>query len=163
MELSDSLYKLFNRQYLTEIGNFGMYQNLANIAGNLAYKGFEKFFKDYALDEITHAQVIANFIIGRKRTPVVGTLQDPGIVYSENPLDWFKQALIKAKGYTAIIKETYEQCEKEKDYAASKFLNWYLIEQDRVEAILTDFINELERSGSTAYLLIINERLLGGK
>lgn len=37
--LSDGLFKLFNRQYCTEVGNFGVFQNHANQAGNLAWDG----------------------------------------------------------------------------------------------------------------------------
>lgn len=160
MDLSDRLYQGFQKQYATEAGNYLVFQNIANIAGNLSWQGFEKFFQEYALDEITHAQKIADFIIGRNRTPFVDTLPNPGIKVSNDPIDWFKQSLAKSQNYTAIIKELYRQCEAEKDESAQVFLHWYLAEQDRVERVFTDFINELERIGSNAGILIINERLL---
>lgn len=160
MNLSDRLTSGFNHQYNVEIGNFGVYQNIANQAGNLTWSGFEKFFQEYALDEITHAQKIANFMIGRNRTPFVDTLPNPGVKVSSDPIDWFKTSLAKAQNYTAIIKELYRQCEAEKDEGACVFLHWYLSEQDRVERVFTDFINELERIGSNAGILIINERLM---
>ena len=159
MNLSDNLFKGFQKQYQFEIGNYSMYQNLANVAGNLSWSGFEKFFQGYALDEITHAQKIADFIIARNRTPFVDTLPNPQVGNSDAPIDWFQVALTKAQAYTAVIKDLYRQCETEKDESAQVFLHWYLQEQDRVERILTDFINELKRAGSTAAILIIDARL----
>lgn len=160
MNLSDNLFKGFQKQYGVEVGNYSVYQNLANVAGNLSWSGFEKFFQEYALDEITHAQKIADFIIARNRTPYVDTLPNPQVGNSEVPLDWFQVALTKAQAYTAIIKELYRQCEAEKDESAQVFPMWYLSEQSRVEAFLWNIIQKLKRAGSNASIQLIEKYLV---
>jgi ferritin len=158
MKISDNLFQCFNRQYNTEAGNFSMYQNLANLAGNLAWRGFETFFKEYALDEITHAQKIADFLIERNRTPFVDTLPNPQVGNKETPIDWVNMAYAKAQNYTAVIQGVYEQCEKEHDREAEVFLHWYLTEQRRVEQVFFDLSQELSRCGSNAAVLLIDQR-----
>jgi ferritin len=158
MDLSETLSKQFNRQYNTEIGNYGMYQSLANIAGNASWQGFEDFFKEYALDEITHAQKIADFMVSRNRTPYVDTLPNPNVGTPATPVEWMQVAYEKAQVYTALIKEIYKQCQVEKDDGAAIFLMWYITEQDRVERTFFDLITELKRAGSTAAVLLIDAR-----
>ena len=149
---------MINRQYNFEIGNFGGYQNISNIAANQAWDGFASFFQEYALDEITHAQKIADFIVSRNRTPYVDALPRPNIGNPQTPVDWVNVAYGKAQDYTALIKQVYEQCLKENDYEASIFEQWYLVEQRRVEQVWYDLGQELGRAGSNAGLLLIDAR-----
>jgi ferritin len=160
MDISTSLFTLFNKQYNTEVSNYSGYQNLANIADALAWDGFAKFFKEYALDEITHAQKIADFIVARNKTPFVDAIPNPGVGNISTPADWIATAYKKAQNYTAIIKSVYEQCIKENDYDGQEFLRWYISEQRRVENILFDIQQQIGRAGSNAALLIIDQSLL---
>ncbi len=158
MKISNDLFVAFNRQYQNEISNYGMYINLSHIAGNLAWEGFQKFFQEYALDEITHAQKIADFIISRNRTPFVDTLPNPEVGNPQTPIEWVQIIYTKAQAYTALIKEVYAQCLKEGDAGAEIFLQWYITEQDRVERLFFDLIAEISRAGSNAALLLIDAR-----
>jgi ferritin len=159
MEISDSLFVSFNKQYGMEIGNFSVYQNLANIADSLKWDGFSAFFKEYALDEITHAQKIADFIVARGKTPFVDTIPNPGIGNILTPAEWVATAYKKAQGYTALIKSVYEQCIKENDYDGQEFLRWYIAEQRRVEQVFFDIQQQISRTGSNAALLLIDASL----
>lgn len=158
MKISETLFQGFQKQYQTEIGNYSLYQNLANIADNLAWDGFATFFKEYALDEITHAQKIADFLISRNRTPFVDMLPKPQIGNPATPLEWVSTIYDKAQVYTAVIKQIYELCVKENDQEAAVFLQWYLTEQRRVEQLFFDLKQELERAGSNAAVLLIDAR-----
>jgi ferritin len=160
MRISDQLYSMFERQYCTEAGNFLVFQNIANLAGNSSWKGLENLFKEYALDEITHAQKIADFITDRNRVAVVDTLPNPNIGQSDSPIDWVHMAYSKAQGYTALINQIYEECLKEGDHEAAVFLNWYLGEQRCVESFFYDLGLEIARAGSDAALLAIDARYL---
>jgi ferritin len=149
---------MFNQQYNKEASNFSMYQNLANLAGTNSWRGFETFFKEYALDEITHAQKIADFIIDRNGTPYIDASPNPGVGQSDSPFDWAQTAYTKAQGYTALIKQVYEACLKEGDHEGEEFLRWYILEQVRVESVLFDLKTELARAGSVAGILEIDRR-----
>lgn len=148
MNISDGLYLAFNTQYEKEIGNSNAYHVLANVAANEAWDGFEHFFRKSAVEELEHAQRLADFLIDRNRTPYIGSLASADMSQSGTPFQLAQRAYVLEQRNTVLILELYKQCEIERDIDACIFLHWFVTEQRKSERELFDLLQRLTLAGN---------------
>jgi ferritin len=157
MEISDTLFQAFNTQYSRELTNSDAYYQLANVAGDLAWDGCEKFLLKSSGEEREHAGKIRDFLLDRNREPVILAKPEQS-VNAKDPLGWITIAYGLEQANTKLILTLNDMCDNENDEDAENFLIWFIEEQRKSERELYDWIQRLTRAGDNiAALLMLDE------
>jgi ferritin len=161
MDLSPQMTDALQEQLNVERLNSAYYRAMSLALENVNWTGTAKFFQAQALDEQTHSDKIASYLIDKNIQPIYEPLDAPVIPVPEL-LPMFQAALVREKLTTGKINALYWQADNDQDAGSLIFLEWFVTEQVSSEREYNDILKEVSRAqGNTAALLIL-DREYGG-
>ena len=153
-----SVQAALNDQLSSELQAHYTYLGMSAHFEATPYLGFARWMRLQSQEEYGHAIKIFDYLVDRNAPVRLATLESPKVVYSELPIDVFRQALANEQTVTQQIHDLYELAQNEKDFATLQFLTWFLQEQVEEENTVLALIERLELAGdNTAGLLRLDD------
>lgn len=132
--MDSNVSQALNDQINFEFYSAFIYLQLALDMEKHNYKGYAKWLKKHAKEEVHHAKDFMKFMIKRDESP---TLQDVAMETfdAKDPLEVAKIVLDHEKKVTDRIYKLHDTAKEAKDYATEIFMHTYIEEQIEEEEI----------------------------
>ncbi len=154
-ELLDALNTQMNREFHAAY----LYLAMAAYFESENLKGFAKWMRAQANEELEHAMKFFDFINERNETVVLKPIEAPKQEWN-SPLEAFKDAYEHERKVSNYIHQIYELAQQKKDYPTQVFLHWFITEQVEEEDQTLQIVELLEKAGDNfAAILELDERL----
>lgn len=140
--LSKHLNKELNNQIMYEFFSAHLYLAMAAKFEYLHFAGASNYMKVQAEEEKSHAMKIFDFIVEKGGDIEILGLETP-VVKGNGILEIFKETLKHEQFVTKRINLLMDIAQKEKDYSAINFLNWFIDEQVEEESNADAIIKKL--------------------
>lgn len=150
----------FNEQVRFEYYSAYIYLGMSEWLQKHGYIGASQWMITQVREEIAHGQGLAQFVQLHDGDVEYGTIEGVTTEY-DSILDVFEKALAHEQEVTERINKLAEVCEKEKDYAARIFLDWYIMEQVEEEDNQRNNIAAVKLCGDDRSALINLDKELG--
>ncbi|RRD80061.1 ferritin [Alloprevotella sp. OH1205_COT-284] len=147
--ISQTLQDALNGQIVAEIYSANLYLSMAFYMEKEGFDGFSHWMKKQSSEEMDHAYAIANYIIKRGGTAVVGNI-DAVKQNWESPLNAFKDAYEHECKVSKMIDDLLDKAIAEGDKASQDFLWQFVREQVEEEATASSIVDRIERMGDNA-------------
>lgn len=147
--ISQTLQDALNGQIVAEIYSANLYLSMAFYMEKEGFDGFSHWMKKQSSEEMDHAYAIANYIIKRGGTAVVGNI-DAVRQNWESPLNAFKDAYEHECKVSKMIDDLLDKAIAEGDKASQDFLWQFVREQVEEEATASSIVDRIERMGDNA-------------
>jgi ferritin len=153
MSISAKTLEALNRQVGMEFAASLKYDSIASYFAAESLPRLAAFYYQQSTEERMHAHRIIKFILdvgGRVRIPAIG----------ETPWNFktaevaVKTALDSELNVTKSINSLVELAQKEKDYATSNMLLWFVTEQVEEVAQAEQMLRIMQRAGEEGLLLV---------
>ena len=160
--LSKAMNKSLNEQVTWEMYSGYLYLGMSAYFQETGLPGFATWMRAQAQEELSHAMLFYNFILGRGGNMKLAAIDAPPARY-KNSLDVFTKTLEHERSVTARINKLVGQARKEEDYATDIFLQWFVTEQVEEEENVTDVLNKLKLVKADGQGLLMLDRELGAR
>jgi len=150
----------FNEQINHELYSAYLYLSMAAYFHSLGFEGFANWMRVQKREEDSHAMKFIDHLRDRDARIELEAIDKPKLKWA-SPLDAFKGALEHEKFITSKINGLCKLAEKESDYAAKVFLDWFVKEQVEEEASASAIVQKLERIKDSGAGLIMLDKELG--
>jgi len=158
--LSKKLEKAINDQINAEIFSSYLYYSMAAYFDSTGLKGFARWMRIQALEEMTHAHKFIAFAGDRGARVKLQAIDEP-------QTEW-KSALATATAVydhevkvSALINELMDLAIAEKDHASVHFLQWFVGEQVEEEASADEIVQRLKLIEKTKGGLFMLDQEMG--
>jgi ferritin len=151
-----------NDQVNLEFQSAYAYLALAAICEQMNFRGSAKWMRLQAEEEKGHAMRLFEFLVQRNVPVVLKAIGAPN-VKAKSLLDVFKVALQHEEKVSASINKLYEQAFKQKAFATTVELNWFLTEQVEEEKTVRDIVAVLELVKNDPPTLLDIDKELGAR
>ena len=160
--LSKKMQDAMNDQIQIELGSAYIYLSMAAYFDSVNLMGFSHWFKMQAQEEMFHAMKFYNHIAERGGTVELLAIKKPQKKW-ESPLKAFQDALKHEEYITGCINSLVEVAQKEKDFAASNLLIWFIDEQVEEEASVGEIVEKLKMMKGQSHMLYMLDKELGAR
>ncbi len=150
----------FNEQINHELYSSYLYLSMAAYFHSVNLDGFAQWMRAQAKEEDLHAMKLFDHLRDRGARIELDVIKKPGLKWA-SPLAAFKAAYEHEQFITSRINGLCRLAEKENDYAARGFLDWFVKEQVEEEATASGIVNMLERIKDSGSGLVMLDRQLG--
>ncbi len=140
--LSKILEEELNKQINEELFSAYLYFAMSAHFESENWKGFAKWLKIQALEELTHADKFYNYLIERGNKVELLSIDKPQKEWG-NALNAFEDGLKHEQHITQRINHIMDVAIKEKDYATQSLLKWFIDEQVEEEANFSEIVAKL--------------------
>lgn len=141
--LSKNIEKAFSDQINNEFFSAYLYLSMANYFESIDLKGFAHWMKIQSKEELSHGMKIFDYVMDRNGSVALLSIKNPKYRWT-SATDAFQNAYEHEKEVTKSIHILYALTQKEKDLAASVFLNWFIEEQAEEEAASLVIVKKLK-------------------
>lgn len=124
------------------------------------WKGLAGWMKLQADEEFTHARKFYDYLITRGGAVSLDKIDAPPAAF-KSVTDVFEKGLTHEQLVTKRIHALYELSEKEKDYATSSMLKWFIDEQVEEEANFEWVVESCHKIGEQARGIFALDHQLG--
>lgn len=138
-----------NGQIVAEIWSANLYLSMSFFFEGEGFTGFANWMKKQSQEEMSHAYMIADFVIKRGGKAVLGQI-DAVPQSWESPLAAFENVYAHECKVSALINNLLELAKAEHDFASEDFLWQFVREQVEEEATASGIVDRLKRMGATA-------------
>lgn len=152
----------FNEQINHELYSAYLYLSMAAYFHSVGLDGFASWMRVQAKEEELHAMKFFDHLRDRGVRVELDAIKKPVSKWN-SPLAAFKAAYEHEQFITSRINGLYLLAEKENDYAAKVFLDWFVKEQVEEEATASSIVGLLERIKDSGNGLIMLDRQLGSR
>ncbi len=160
--MSPEIQQAFNEQLREELTSAYIYLSMAAYLEHEGYEGMASWMKHQAHEEKEHAMRFYTFLHECGAKVRLKAIPEPPVDWN-SPQEVFAQALEHERYITQCIHNLVELAEKEKDYAAREFLQWFVREQVEEESTLGTIVQKMQRLGDTSAGLYLLDRELGSR
>ncbi|MEO0271016.1 MAG: ferritin [candidate division WOR-3 bacterium] len=153
--MDKNILKALNDQMIREFFSSYLYLSMAAWFEKENLKGFSKWMKVQAWEELGHAMKFFEFITERGEKPELEKLEKPKVNWN-SPLEVFEDAYEHEKFITKNIHELYKSAEELNDYPTKIFLHWFIeeqVEEENQTLTILDTLKKIEKSTSALYHL----------
>jgi ferritin len=158
--LSKKMEKALNVQVAAEMFSSNLYLAMALDFEAKNMKGFGKWLRVQAREEMGHATKLIDFIIERGGRAVVPALDAPPVAWKSAQAA-FDQVLAHEIKVTGMINGLVDAAAAEKDHASGIFLQWFVTEQVEEEAQSVEIVETLKMIGDSKGSLYMLDHRLG--
>ncbi len=158
--ISKKIHAAFNEQINHEIYSGYLYLSMAAYFHSLGFDGFANWMRVQRMEEESHAMKFFDHLRDRDARIELDAIDTPKAKWT-SPLDAFKAAYEHEKFITSKINGLYKLAEKESDYPAKGFLDWFVKEQVEEEASTSKIVQMLGRIKDSGSGLVMLDRQLG--
>lgn len=147
--ISQRMQDALNGQIVAEIWSANLYLSMSFFFEGEGFTGFANWMKKQSQEEMSHAYMIADFVIKRGGKAVLGQI-DAVPQSWESPLAAFENVYAHECKVSALINNLLELAKAEHDFASEDFLWQFVREQVEEEATASGIVDRLKRMGATA-------------
>jgi ferritin len=158
--ISKKIHAGFNKQINHEFYSAYLYLSMGAYFESLNLSGFANWMRVQAKEEMAHAMKFFDHLRDRGARVELEAIEKPKVKWI-SPLDAFKAAYEHEQFITGKINSLYGLAEKETDYAAKVFLDWFVKEQVEEEASASNVVQLLERIKDSGSGLVMLDKQLG--
>lgn len=158
--LSEKMLNGLNIQIRDEFYSDYFYLSMSAWCDSNDLPGMASFMKLKAGEEHVHGMKIYNYIHDRDDKVTLLAIGKPPSEF-KSFLDIFENQLKHEKKVTASIHKLYSLALKEKDYATSVMLQWFIGEQVEEEKEALDVIQQCKKIGDNKSALFLLDEKLG--
>jgi ferritin len=162
MALNKNIEKAFNEQLTREFYSSYLYWSMAAYFNSINLNGMAQWMNMQSGEEKMHAQKFYDFILSRGGVVELGAIDKPPVKW-DSPLAAFEDALKHEQFITKNIHDLVELSMKEKDHAASSFLQWFVDEQVEEEDTTGEVVEKLKMIDNAPGALFMYDSVLGGR
>lgn len=149
-----------NKQINEELFSAYLYFSMSAHFEAENWKGFARWLKIQALEELTHAEKFYNFVLERGGRVELLALEKPQKEW-KNALQAFEDGLKHEQHITNRINHLMDLAIKEKDYATQSMLKWFVDEQVEEEANFSEIVAKLKMIEDSPRALFYLDHELG--
>ncbi len=160
--LKERIEKALNDQVNAEIFSAYLYLSMSSCFSEMNFSGFAQWMKVQAMEEMSHAMKIYDFIIERGGRVVLAQIDAPETTW-ESPLAAFEAAYKHEQYVTSRINDLVDMAMEERDHATNIFLQWFVSEQVEEEASADEIVQKLKLVGSQGNAIFMLDRELGSR
>ncbi len=143
MTISKKLEKAINEQITAEMWSANLYMAMSFFCEKEGFSGFGNWLKKQSNEEISHAYMMADFLIKRGGTAKMGKIDEvPGTW--KKPIDMFKKVYEHECTVSEMINTLLDLSIEENDKAAQDFFWQFVREQVEEEATASDIVSKIE-------------------
>ncbi len=143
--ISAAMNKKLNAQITNELSASHVYLAMACALDEQGYRVVAQRFHSQSGEERGHAMKLIKYVTDVGGQVKLGPIADPKGDFS-SPLAVFQAALAAEQQVTKDVAALVAHAEKENDYAARGFLQWYVDEQVEEVASMSDLVRVAERA-----------------
>jgi ferritin len=158
--LSKKVEEAMNQQLAVELHSAYEYLSMSAYCESVSLGGFASWLRAQWQEELDHAMRFYTFITDRSGRVSLRAVPQPHDKYG-SVLEVFESALKQEQSVTASIHNLYELCEREKDYAAQAWLDWFATEQVEEEKTVGTIVDHLKRIGERGDALYLLDKEMG--
>jgi ferritin len=162
MAMKESVRKAFNEQLVREMYSAYLYLGLSAAFEARELTGFAAWLRKQAHEETAHGMKFYTHLVDRNAAVELGPIDKPGHEDDE-PASAFAAALAHEQKITGHIHALYELAQREKDWAAVEFLQWFLKEQVEEEQQVRQIGTKVKMAASHPGALLALDHELGEK
>lgn len=155
---SEAIQEALNKQLNAELFTTNNYLEMSAKFRFMGLHGFAHWARVQASVERKHAMKFYDFICDRGGVVTMGQIAEPDSQW-DTPLEAFEIAYLHEMKATAQIYRLVDMATERRDHATSTFLQWFVEEQVREEAMTNEIVQKLKLVGDSgnALFLIDNE------
>jgi len=158
--LSKKLEAALNEQIKHEKYSAYMYLAMSAQCEEANMKGFARWLRVQAQEELSHALRIFDYINERGGRVRLQAIDEPPMEYG-TPLQMFEKVYEHEQKVTGFINALYDLARSENDYPTQIHLNWFIEEQVEEEASASEIVETLKMIGEKGHALVMLDRELG--
>ena len=158
--IADRVLKLLNNQINAEFYSAYLYLSMSNYYETINLRGFAKWMRIQAKEEMGHAIKIYDYVIARGGKVNLMKIEKPPQEWN-SPLHAFEEAYAHEVRISKMINNIYSAAMEEKDYATASMLKWFIDEQVEEEASTNEIVQRIKIAGEERLFLI--DRELGSR
>lgn len=144
--ISKKMQEAINAQINAEMWSAYLYLAMSMDATDKGYKGVANWFRKQYEEEMEHAFKFVGYLNDQMARVELKPIAEVPTQW-ESPLHMFEETLKHEKVVTGLINDLYALATKEKDYATTIFMQWYVTEQIEEEANAQEIIDALKCIG----------------
>jgi ferritin len=160
--IDEKMEAALNGQINAELYSAYLYLSMEAFFHSKSLKGFARWMRVQALEEMTHADRIAAHVISRGGRVTLDSIGRPGSSW-KSPADVFEHVLAHERKVTSLIHELVELAALRKDHAALTILQWFVTEQVEEEASAQEILEQLAMVAEDGRGLLMLDRELGAR
>ncbi|MEM1513807.1 MAG: ferritin [Candidatus Thermoplasmatota archaeon] len=150
--IPDRVLKMLNAQINAEFYSAYLYFSMSNYYEAINLKGFAKWMRIQAKEEMGHAMKIYDYVIERGGKVNLMKIEKPPSDWN-SPLHAFEEAYAHEVRITKMINNIYTAAMEEKDYATLSMLKWFIDEQVEEEASTNEIVQKIKMAGENLFLI----------
>jgi ferritin len=151
-----------NNQINAELTASYTYLAMSAFCERQNFRGCAKWLRLQSQEEYGHAMKLFDFVLARQGTVELKAMPAPEVNFASIP-DVFEQALKHEKEVSAQIDALYELAFKERAYAATVELQWFLMEQVEEEKSSSEIVAKFRLVRNDPASLLDLDRELGSR
>jgi ferritin len=151
--ISKEMNKRLNQQIINELFAEHSYLAMSCRLEDMGLRILGKWFRHHADEERSHAMKILNYVQETGGSVTLDAIGKPHSKF-ESALAIVKAAMEHELEVTRQINELMAHAEKEKDYAARSFLQWFVDEQVEEVAVVRDLLDLMNVAGERGMLQV---------
>lgn len=160
--LVKKLLEVMNEQINKEFYSEYLYLAMAAHFSTEKFGGFASWFYAQAKEEHAHAMKLMSYIIERGGHVEFKNIDVPKFD-AKDIVHVFEQVLAHEKSISKSIEDVMKVAEKEKDFSAMNFLQWYVDEQIEEENNVEKVLHMFKIIGKEGVALIMMDKELGSR
>lgn len=160
--ISEKMQDALNRQINAEIYSSYLYLSMSTYFESVSLRGFAKWTKVQAQEELVHAMKIFNHIVDRGGRVILTSIEAPPTGW-DSALEVFENVYNHEQKVTGLIHGLVDLASSLKDHATMNFLQWFVDEQVEEEASADDVVQKVKLVGDSGAALLMLDNELGGR
>ena len=145
--LKKSVEDALNKQVNAEFFSSYLYLAMSSYFESIPMKGFAKWLRLQAKEEMAHGIKIYDYIIEAGGKPKLTAIDAPKTPW-KSAQDVFEQVCEHEMKVTGLMYALVELSQKEKDHGTTNFLAWFVKEQVEEEANANDILAQIKIVGN---------------
>jgi ferritin len=162
MMMSAVVHEAINRQINAELNASYTYLAMSAFCARQAFNGCARWLRLQSTEEYGHAMKLYDFLIARDGTVELKAMAEPKQTY-DSIAEVFQTAYAQEQDVSKQIDQLYELTFKERAFAATVELQWFLTEQVEEEKSARDIVAKFKLVGSDPASLLDLDRELGAR
>ena len=158
--LIEKIEKELNKQINAEFYSAYLYLSMSAYFQDIGLLGFAKWMEAQAVEEITHAKKIYDYVFDRGGRVILEEIKKPEVEW-KSALDAFEAALKHEQYVSGLINNLVKLAIEENDFMTNNFLQWFVAEQVEEEASVGEIVQRLQLVGDRGNGLFMIDRELG--
>jgi ferritin len=160
--LSEKVSKALNKQINAELYSAYLYLSMSAYFKSINLGGFANWMRVQAMEEMTHAMKIYDFVHERGARVTLKQVEEPPSEWS-SPLAAFEDTHKHEQKVTGMINDLTNLAKSEKDHVTEVFLQWFVTEQVEEEASADEIVQKLKLVGEAGGGVFMIDREIAGR